>query len=140
MEKLDILDLLVADAVYDKFVEGKFNTAYIDMEKCSVDSRKLDKNVLPTNELQTEFLIETGLIVVDSDKLGIPTDDYKMIIYTVVDGKIFICAACAQYIMLRYITDNGGHGTLIINCEFDEDLYFRYYTLVLIIKDFYLLD
>ena len=136
--KLDIIDLMLVDDIYSKFVEGKHSTGYIYMEGRPLDITKLDRQILKTDDQQVYFILDIGTILHHG-----PSDGeyvYMDIIYTVVNEQTFICAVYDRYVILYYTNTNDNHDIVIINCEYDEDLYFKFYTLAMIIKDFYELN
>jgi len=137
MNKLDILDMVIVENVYDKFVQNKHKTGFIPMHNKPVDVTKINMDILTNEQEHVDFLLELSLMLLDGPSEGEFT--HMDIIYTMYEDDVVICAMYQQKHQEYIAVCNKGN-TILINGFKDDEYYFKFYNLISIFKELYYLN
>lgn len=136
MNKLDILDMVMAENVYNTIVRNKRNTAYMPMDNGPIDPCNIDLELLGSEEVFLDLVIESSLLLHDGPTEGEFT--HMDIVYTVTENGLVLCAAYRngldKVVALRF-----NEHTMLIDGNLDLDYYVKFYNVINLYKGIFYL-
>lgn len=135
-EKLDIVDEVIVDSIYQAFIQNKRFVGFIPMHNKPINADKLDTSILESDEEMVDFIINLSFILHDGPTKGEYT--YMDIIYTKVEEDILVCAVYQQKHQ-EYLAIFDKDRTIMVNGFKNEECYFKFYNLINVMKDLYYL-